>query len=88
LKKDVEPIIKNQNKLCFSEPRERKSGIKDYECEMQTIYHHSTVDAHARQPIQVLSLINLTVDKGRTSKAPNHQLMEQFVCFRRQIRKS
>jgi hypothetical protein len=28
----------------------------------------------------------MKVGKGRTPKAPIHQLMEQIVCFRKQIR--
>jgi hypothetical protein len=36
--------IKYQNKICYSEPRECKSKIKDSECEKQTIYHQLDLD--------------------------------------------
>jgi hypothetical protein len=44
LKKEVEPIFKGFNKKCYSEPQERKSETEDWECEAQTIYHHTSVD--------------------------------------------
>jgi hypothetical protein len=44
LKKEVELIIKGQGKKCYSEPSERRSETEDFECQGQTIYHHSNVD--------------------------------------------
>jgi hypothetical protein len=43
VKKERKPIIKDFNKLCYSEPRERRSESVDCECEAQTINHQSHV---------------------------------------------
>jgi hypothetical protein len=43
VRKEVEPIIKGFNKLCYSELRERRSESEDCEYEAQAIYHHSKI---------------------------------------------
>jgi hypothetical protein len=43
LRDEVEPMFKGFNKLCYSEPRERRSESVDCECEVQTINHQSNV---------------------------------------------
>jgi hypothetical protein len=42
-RKDIEPIIKNFNKKCYSEPRECRSKSEDCECQAQTIDPQSNV---------------------------------------------
>jgi hypothetical protein len=44
LKKEVEPIIKDQDKKCYSEPGERISETEDYKCGAQAIYYHFNID--------------------------------------------
>jgi hypothetical protein len=43
VRREVEPIFKGFNKVCYSGPRERRSESLDCECEAQTINHQSNV---------------------------------------------
>jgi hypothetical protein len=43
VRKEEEPVVKGLNKLCYSEPRERRFESMDCECEAQTINHQSNV---------------------------------------------
>jgi hypothetical protein len=43
VRREVEPIFKGFNEVCYSEPRERRSESMDCECEAQTINHQSNV---------------------------------------------
>jgi hypothetical protein len=72
-------------KICYSEPREPKQDFNDCECDEQTIDYHSNVNKPCAAVDKRLNLNNLTLDKARLSKAPNYQMIEQFVWDRKQI---
>jgi hypothetical protein len=79
VRKEVELLIKGFNKLCYSEPRERRSESMDCECEAQTINHQSNVVMTRPAAETEVCIKILTIGKDDMTKAPQFQLMEIFV---------
>jgi hypothetical protein len=80
LKRKVEPVIKDQSKKCYSEPRECRSETEDCECEAQTIYHHSNIDERCAAANTKVSYIKANGSQSRVVESTNN-LIDRNICL-------
>jgi hypothetical protein len=84
IKREIEPIIKELRKKCYSEPRERRSETEDCECEAQIIYHHSNIDEPCAASDTKVSSIKTNDRQNPVTKCTNYSVYLE-ICLESEI---